>query len=83
METVFEIENEVVRVTISRHLPESYPERSDFATWEWTVDSMLPGTKYWQLDSGEEYGFGLSPEGLEAIAEAVRKAEDHAAEVVS
>jgi hypothetical protein len=80
---VFEIENEVVRVTISRHLPEGYPERSDFATWEWTVDSMLPGTKYWQLDSGDDLGHGLTPDSLEAIAEAVRKAEAHAAEVVS
>jgi len=67
-------------VTISRHLPESYPERSDFATWEWTVDSMLPGTKYWQLDSGDDLGHGLTPDSLEAIAEAVRKAEDHAAD---
>jgi hypothetical protein len=41
---------------------------------------MLPGTKYWQLDSGDDLGHGLTPDSLEAIAEAVRKAEDHAAD---
>lgn len=72
MTEVLRVEGRAVLLTVSRR-----GGTYGCGEYQWEVQSTLPGTKWWPLDSGYEYS---AADVLEMAGKAVSKAEQDAEE---